>query len=108
MTPRVLAIALTLLPGLPLPHAGAQPATKDDVARLLRIAAMTEWVTQECGERYVGQLKAMLLLTAQGTLRAADADDVEKFRTAVREHAFTFKSRRDACRSATEYLKSVQ
>lgn len=108
MTRRVLAIALTLLLGLPLPHASAQPVTKDDVARLLRIAAMTEWVTKECGERYVGQLKAMLLLTTQSTLRAADAGDVEKFRTAVREHAFTFKSRRDACRSATEYLKSVQ
>lgn len=90
MTLRVLAIALTLLPGLPLPHASAQPVTK------------------ECGERYVGQPKAMLLLTAQSTLRTADAGDVEKFRTAVREHAFTFKSRRDACCSATEYLAPIQ
>jgi hypothetical protein len=108
MTIRILALALTLLLGFPLPGASAQHVTKDDAARLLRIAATTEWVTKECGEHYVGQLKAMLLATARSTLKVADAGDVETSRKAVREHAFTFKSRRDACRNATEYLKSVQ
>lgn len=108
MTPRIPAVALVLLLDLPLPQAAAQSTTKDDIAGLLRIAAMTEWVTSECGEHYVGQLKPELMLTMRSTLRSADTGDVGKFRAAMREHAFTFKSRRDACRSATEYLKSVQ
>ena len=108
MTLRAATTAAALLLALSLAQAGAQPVTKDDVARLLRIAAMAEWVTAECGDRYAGQLDGMLLMTARSTLRVADASDVQRFRDAAREQAFTFKSRRDACRSATKYLKSVQ
>lgn len=108
MTLRIPMIAFALLLASPLSPAGAQQMTRDEVARLLRIAAMTEWVTQECGDRYARQLNAMLLVTTRSTLPAADAGDVETSRAAVRQHVYTFKSRRDACRSATEYLKSVQ
>ena len=47
---------------------------------------MTEWVTSECGEHYVGQLKPELMLTMRSTLRSADTGDVGKFRAAMREH----------------------
>lgn len=88
--------------------AQALKLTKDDVVRLLRIAVMTDWVTTECEKRYAGELAPMLLLTTESMLRSADAGDVTRFREAVRQNVAGFPTKDAACRSATDYLKSVQ
>jgi hypothetical protein len=102
--PSALALLASLLPS----PATAQAMTKEDVARILRIAAMTEWVTRECDRRHVAELEGMLLMTSRSALRVADAADVERFRAAVRQQVRRFKSKDEACSSATAYLKSVQ
>lgn len=109
MIHRILPAVIVLLLSLQLVRpANSRQAEHDDAARRLRIAAMAEWVSRECGEPYVGQFEAGLLPSAQGVLRRAEAGDAERARAAVRQHAFTFKSRRDACRSLMGRLKSVQ
>lgn len=106
---RRLAIWLmALAAGASSASAQAPKLIKEDVVRLLRIAAMAEWVTAECDRRHIAELSGMLLMTSSATLRAADAADVARFRTAVRQNAERFATKDEACRSATDYLKSVQ
>jgi hypothetical protein len=89
-------------------QAQASKLTKDDVARLLQIAVMAEWVSAQCEKQYVAELSPMLLLTTDSMLRTADAGDVERIRAAVQRNAQTFNTKNEACRSATDHLKSVQ
>ena len=106
---RLLVVAAALLGlGAGSSAALAQSFTKKDVATLLRIATITEWVQAECETRHVEQLEGMLLLTARSVLRTADAEDVERFRASVRKHVGGFSGKAQACDSATGYLKSVQ
>ncbi|AZO76867.1 MULTISPECIES: hypothetical protein [unclassified Bosea (in: a-proteobacteria)] len=100
--------AMMLCAAMPPAQAQAPKLTTEDVVRLLRIAVMAEWVSGQCGERYAAELSPMLLLTTGSMLRTADAGDVERFRAAMQQNAQTFATKDAACRSATDYLKSVQ
>ncbi|RXT57280.1 hypothetical protein B6S44_02265 [Bosea sp. Tri-44] len=100
--------AMMLHAAMPPAQAQAPKLTTEDVVRLLRIAVMTNWVTAECETRYAGELAPMLLTTTESLLRTADADDVARFRDETQKNVQSFPTKDEACRSATDYLKSVQ
>ncbi|MCV9939870.1 hypothetical protein OIU35_26255 [Boseaceae bacterium BT-24-1] len=106
---RACGLAAMMLCAAMLPaQAQAPKLTKDDVARMLQIAVMAEWVSAQCEKQYVAELSPMLLLTTDSMLRTADAGDVERIRAAVQQRVQTFNTKDEACRSATDHLKSVQ
>lgn len=103
----VICAVLAALP-LSASLACAQSITKKDVALLLRMATITEWVTANCGEGFIAELDGMLLLTMPSVIRNVDAGDRDRFRADVKKHVASFSSREATCRSATDYLKSRQ